>query len=93
MKFEYPTQLLFDDGLLRPTVRIDPRPPNVNRRLNFIKGLLRWLINIIVLWISRKLNCKTHAVITRELFESLGYLWVKAGQLLSLRTDIFSSDF
>lgn len=93
MKFEYPTQLLFDNGLLRPTVRIDPRPPNVNRRLNFIKGLLRWLINIIVLWISRKLNCKTHAVITRELFESLGYLWVKAGQLLSLRTDIFSSDF
>ncbi len=93
MKFEPPTQLLSDPSLRKSSVRIDLRVPTLYRRLHFLKNLFLWGLNISKLWIRRKWNNKSHAVITRELFESLGYLWIKVGQLLSLRTDIFSSEF
>lgn len=58
------------------------------------------LVRCFFLWaqglflrIIRRYDADQAAVRTRELFEELGGLWIKVGQLLSLRTDIFSASF
>ena len=42
--------------------------------------------------LMRKLAPARKAVLTRELFERLGGIWIKVGQLLSLRTDLISDE-
>ncbi|GGC57571.1 hypothetical protein GCM10011504_39830 [Siccirubricoccus deserti] len=42
--------------------------------------------------LTQKLDPARKAVLTRELFERLSGIWIKAGQLLSLRTDLMSDE-
>jgi ubiquinone biosynthesis protein len=47
-----------------------------------------------MLWASRRrLTAKEQALLVRGLLEELGGLWIKAGQLLSLRTDLLPREF
>src|SRR5581483_4734419 len=42
---------------------------------------------------QRRLGARRTGVLVRELFETMGGLWVKLGQLLAMRRDIFPIDF
>jgi ubiquinone biosynthesis protein len=54
---------------------------------------LRWAAAMLLLRITGRLTRAEYARRFRNLLEALGGLWIKAGQLLSLRTDIFSTEF
>ena len=54
--------------------------------LQILRYLLRWLR----LKVTGRLDEQQHAVRTRQLLERLSGIWIKVGQLLSLRTDLIS---
>jgi ubiquinone biosynthesis protein len=56
------------------------------------RKMLRWLLGIGWLRISKKGSPQEYAARFRRLLEELGGLWIKAGQLLSLRRDAFSQE-
>ena len=63
------------------------------RRLQVIMRLLELVKNLFLLWVRRQWSPKNCGICTRNFFESLGFLWIKAGQLVALRHDFFSSEF
>ena len=54
---------------------------------------LRWGSRILWAFLNRRLSATENARLIRGMIEELGGLWVKAGQLLSLRIDMFSREF
>jgi ubiquinone biosynthesis protein len=81
-----------------PTPLADPseRPPVAIvelRKLRFripaiVLDLIRFLLSVAWLALTRKLTKATFAVRLRVFLEKMGFLWIKAGQLLSLRSDL-----
>jgi ubiquinone biosynthesis protein len=55
-----------------------------------LASLLRWLAEILWMRIWGKLSTDDFAVRLRIYLEKMGGLWIKVGQLLSLRRDLFS---
>ena len=53
----------------------------------FVFGLTQQRLRL-----TRKLDPARKAVLTRELFERLGGIWIKVGQLMSLRNDLMSDE-
>ena len=84
-----PTTLIQDSD--RPSVPI--LDPANHRRVSGLGVVLRFLRFGLGLLRRKLLRIKDEqktAVETRRLFERLGGLWIKVGQLLSLRSDLFS---
>lgn len=74
-------------GLARPPIRTAiPRLPSRTRAWEIARRLLP------LLWRRRHAPAAVGAYL-REQFEALGGLWIKVGQLLSLRLDIFPAAF
>lgn len=84
-----PTPLLWKEE--RPNVEIVELPPEP--RFASLRVLSRFGRFLFVRWWLRLIgqyDKDASAIRLRRVFESLGGLWIKLGQLLSLRTDIFS---
>ena len=63
------------------------------RRLQVVMRLLQLGLNLFLLWLRRQWYPEKYGIITRNFFESLGFLWIKAGQLVALRQDFFATEF
>lgn len=78
----------------RPPVPIVDEPPHVRtRRRHVVFGIIRWIATTLKLKITRKYDEAQAAIQLRETLEEFGGLWVKIGQLLSLRTDLMPQVF
>ncbi len=87
-----PTRLI--DPSRRPRLIIaDVRPPSRLRTLSVFAALLSFLYALAILRVKGRLDSGTAGALLRERFEQLGGLWLKAGQLLSLRIDLFPQPF
>jgi ubiquinone biosynthesis protein len=87
-----PTQLVSAEE--RTTIRIGPlRKPTPFWVLRFLRIGFRWSMRIARAFVVRRLSATDKARLVGGLLEELGGLWIKAGQLLSLRTDLFSREF
>jgi ubiquinone biosynthesis protein len=91
------------DATLVPSRLIDPadrvpveiRPvnrPSRYRLLEFQWRALRWAAVTLRLYLTGKLTADVYARSVRRVFEELGGFWIKVGQLLSLRVDMFSPE-
>ena len=75
----------------RTPIRIDPVSPAARSRAFWTAGqLLKFFATRLRSKWSGQLDEERDAVLTRELFQRLGGMWVKVGQLLSLRSDMMS---
>jgi ubiquinone biosynthesis protein len=72
----------------KPVEIREVRPPSGLRAVEFSMKAFRWLLHVLSLRFRGQLTSEAFAVTVRELFESLGGLWIKVGQLLSLRVDM-----
>ncbi|MEO8519745.1 MAG: AarF/UbiB family protein [Acidobacteriota bacterium] len=83
-----PTRLI--DPATRAKVPIVvPLPPSRYRSWQVLGNFLSLTAVLLALAVRRRLTTEESARRLRELFERMGGLWIKAGQLLSLRIDIF----
>lgn len=89
---------------LIPTRLIDPsergriviketRPPSPFRTVVVTAVIARYVLAISLLQLRGRLTGMIAGARLRETFEGLGGLWLKVGQLLSLRIDLFPHDF
>lgn len=87
-----PTSLI--DAADRPKIIIvRPRKPSAYWVLRFFGTLIRWGASMLGTRLRGKLTKEAYARHFRELLEELGGLWIKVGQLLALRVDMFSIEF
>jgi len=84
-----PSRLI--DPADRKPVEIRPvnQPPKF-RSLLVEWRVLKWAVAVLSLFLTRRLNREVYAKSVRQMFEDLGGLWIKVGQLLSFRIDMFS---
>ncbi len=87
-----PTRLVEPEDR-KPIVIIEPKALRRFQVLDVVWMFLRWGMAMLLLKVRGRLSRKEYAYRLRLLLEALGGLWIKAGQLLSLRTDIFSTEF
>ncbi len=85
-----PTRLV--DKRSRPTIR-EVRKPSKLRPLILTMAICRGLLVYAWLRLTKRATPKRLAALTRSILEGLGGLWVKIGQLLSMRRDLFSDEF
>lgn len=84
-----PTRLV--DPRTRPKVTVVvPQPPSRHRPWRIVRRLARFYGGHALRRLTGRFDLDQFAVGLRELFEDFGGLWIKTGQLLSLRIDIFS---
>jgi len=82
-----PTRLI--DPKTRPGLHIvEPARSSRFRNLRLLAGVARLAMILMALKVRRNRAAASYGVRIRKLLESLGGLWFKAGQLLSLRLDI-----
>jgi ubiquinone biosynthesis protein len=83
-----PTPLVKPDG--RPPLRIvDVRPPSGSRTLYVTTELLLLAVSVMAMLIGPgRRDPDRIARRVREVFERMGGLWIKAGQLIALRIDL-----
>jgi len=88
---------LIPSQLLAPseTTQVRIVPLRKTGRLETLR-LFRRIIGFgfVMLWarFARRATPAERAILVRDFLEDLGGLWVKAGQMMSLRTDIFSEE-
>lgn len=74
-------------------IRIEPLPPASRfRGLAVFAALLRFVGLRLWLRATGRMTATRDAALARELFERLSGMWIKAGQLLSLRTDLLTDE-
>lgn len=56
-------------------------------------AFLLFVAHLLNLRLRGRINNRTRAAAVRRLFESLGCTWIKLGQLMAMRRDIFSQEF
>ena len=86
-----PTRLI-EPSDREPIPIVEPKRASRMRGLEILAKSLQWAARVLVLRLTRRLTPTVYAVSLRELFEDLGGLWIKFGQLLSLRVDLFSRE-
>lgn len=86
-----PTRLI-EPHARTPVPIVEALPPSRLRGAEIIGRALAWWGRVLRLKLTRKLTPRLYAITVRELLEELGGLWIKLGQLLSLRVDIFSPE-
>jgi ubiquinone biosynthesis protein len=69
------------------------RPPQQFPVLIISARLLWWCATVLALRLTQRDGAAEYGRRFRELLESLGGLWIKLGQLLSLRVDLFPLEF
>jgi len=89
---------LIPTRLIDPTERdriviVEARPPSPLRTISVTIAVLRYLVHLLVLRMKGELDGRLAGIRLRETFEGLGGLWLKVGQLLSLRIDLFPREF
>lgn len=79
----------------RPTriVVVDVQPVSRLRTATTVVALMRLCRRLLWLRVKGEINADIVGSMVRETFEHLGGLWLKAGQLLSLRVDLFPKAF
>jgi ubiquinone biosynthesis protein len=87
-----PTRLV-EPAEIKPVVIKTPSKPSRFHVLSLGLVFLMFFLGVAWLWVRRKLTRQEYARRLRLVFENLGGLWIKLGQLLSLRTDVFSREF
>jgi len=87
-----PTRLI--DPATRAPVRIDlnGRSPKFRKTL-VVQHILVLLRTVLFQAVTGRLTRESYARLFRRFCEDVGGLWIKAGQLLSYRVDIFSPEF
>lgn len=76
----------------REPIVIDPVPQGVQHRaLWTLWQVVRFLVRRTRLRMTGQLDDTLDATMTRQLFERLSGMWIKVGQLLSLRSDLLSA--
>src|SRR5262245_29480650 len=87
-----PTRLIEEEE--KPPIIIEtPLKPSRWRLLYLGWVFLRFFMGILVLFLRRRMTGRTFGRRLRREFEKLGGLWIKFGQLLSLRSDVFPREF
>ncbi|MGE5270607.1 MAG: ABC1 kinase family protein, partial [Thiohalocapsa sp.] len=75
----------------RRPIAIDPLPPETQFRAVWtLLQVSRFVLRRLRLQLFGRLDDEVEAVLTRQLFERLSGMWIKVGQLLSLRADLIS---
>lgn len=87
-----PTRL-FDPAERKPITIVEPTEFRSFQVTRVLLTVLRWAVAVLFLRVRGRLSRRENARRFRLLLEALGGLWIKAGQLLSLRTDVFSAEF
>ena len=87
-----PTRLL-EPAEKHPLPISIPEKPSRFRALYLILVVSRLAVVIAWLFLRRRLTRQVFGKRLRQMFESLGGMWIKFGQLLSLRSDIFPREF
>jgi ubiquinone biosynthesis protein len=87
-----PTRLV-DPSERAGIVIAETRPPSRLRSVTVLLALLAYAVGIIGLRLRGELDARVAAVRLRGTFEELAGLWLKVGQLLSLRIDLFPQAF
>ena len=72
--------------------KVVPKPPRFRMLFIFFYMLL-WLCDMLVLRLTFNWNSRAKGEVTKKFMERLGFLWVKIGQILSLRKDFFGKEF
>jgi ubiquinone biosynthesis protein len=74
-------------------IDIDPVPKRTQYRVLWsLSQICRFLFRLLYLRLTGRLSAQAHAAMTRQLFERMSGIWIKAGQLLSLREDLISPE-
>lgn len=87
-----PTQMVRTEERPKITI-VEPKPPGDRWILHYLGILLRFSARALREKLRRRLTPAVWARLVRSVLEELGGLWIKAGQLLSLRVDLFSEEF
>lgn len=78
----------------RPPVPISSASSQLrSRRRHVIFGIIGWGMSILWARFRRRYDAASAASSLRALIEGFGGLWVKVGQLMSLRTDMLPKEF
>lgn len=93
LKAELTPTRLVDAAERPPVIIVEVERPARYRNLIAINKFLKWAATALWLRVRGRLTRVAFARNTRMLLEDLGGLWIKVGQLLSFRVDIFSPEF
>jgi ubiquinone biosynthesis protein len=90
-------QKLIPTVLIKPEERkpivIDDKLPGTRFRLFYLaKQLFKLMLRLLWLKLTRRLEPKTIGIELRTFLQQMGVLWIKVGQLLSLRVDLLSPE-
>lgn len=89
---------LYTTPLINPEERIPlqvmpVRKPSIFRVFTIHRNLFRLMFAFFRLKVSRRYSAKDWAIEVRRFVESMGGIWIKAGQVLAMRNDLFSPEF
>lgn len=91
MRLQKPSDIPTRLSTTRPPVEIAESLSSTRfPRLWLARQVLAWLAPLVWLWSRGRLTDEINAQRARRLFERMGGLWVKTGQLLAMRRDLFS---
>ena len=93
LKAELTPTRLVDPAERPPVTIVEVERPARYRNLIAVSKFLKWAGAALWLRLRGRLTRTVFARSTRILLEDLGGLWIKVGQLLSFRVDIFSPEF
>ena len=86
-----PTLLIKDKE--RKPLDIEPPLDPRGRTLSIVKTLIKFGFRIFWLVVRRKADGAIVGRVTRMALQELGFLWIKVGQILSLRRDVLGEPF
>ena len=86
-----PTRLVHP-GERPPVVIAQPARPSRLRNVRAAAALVWLLVRLLARQWTGRASARTTAIRLRSTFEALGGLWIRAGQLLSLRIDLFPAE-
>jgi ubiquinone biosynthesis protein len=82
-----PTPLLGPDD--RPAIPLNSRPPNLRFRVVYLLAHGLWLLaRVLALWTVGRLTEDRLGDLLRQFCQRMGVLWIKVGQLISMRADL-----
>lgn len=88
----HPTPLI-DRSERAPLQKGEPPKPSPYRTLYVLYHLVRTLMGISWLWLTRRLTRQELAHRIRGFLQKMGTLWIKTGQILAQRSDLLSTEF
>ena len=93
LKKKYYTSELTTHDQREPIILKVSQQPTRFRNIKFMNSLSNLTIKLGWLKFRKKLDETKKAILVKEVLEEYGGFWIKVGQLLSMRTDLFSKEF